>query len=160
MRIIMLVLVLLGFWLALSGHYSAWLVGSGIVAAIAIGLYSRISSAGDREGFPLELSLRGALYWPWLIGEIVKSALNVTRIILSPRLPISPTLVRVKAQQNSAVGLTTYANSITLTPGTISVEISEYNREIWVHAIERSGAEGFEDDEMNARVAWFEKAPV
>ena len=89
--------------------------------------------------------------------QILVSGLRVTRIILTPSLPISPTLVKVDAQQNTAVGLVTYANSITLTPGTISIEASERGQCIWVHAIEREGAEGFADDEMNRQVAWFEK---
>jgi len=53
---------------------------------------------------------------PWLMKEIAKSAWNVTRIILDPRLPVSPVLVRFKPSQKSQVGLTTHANSITLTP--------------------------------------------
>jgi multicomponent Na+:H+ antiporter subunit E len=66
--------------------------------------------------------------------------------------------VRVDAQQRTAVGLTTYGNSITLTPGTLTVEATERGRTLWVHAVERAGAEGFSDDEMNRRVAWFESA--
>jgi multisubunit Na+/H+ antiporter MnhE subunit len=56
------------------------------------------------------------------------------------------------------VGLTTYANSITLTPGTISVEVSEQGRAVWVHCITRENAEGFDHDEMNDRVAWMDQA--
>jgi multicomponent Na+:H+ antiporter subunit E len=89
---------------------------------------------------------------------MVLSALNVSKIILDPKLPISPTMVKVDAQQKSAVGLATYANSITLTPGTISVEVSERGKTIWVHAITRENAEGFADDEMNRRVAWMDAA--
>ena len=97
-------------------------------------------------------------YWPWLGWQMVLSALNVTRLILHPRLPISPTMVKVTALQDSAVGLTTYANSITMTPGTISVEVSEQGKAIWVHAITRENADGFADDEMNRRVAWMDGA--
>ena len=65
-------------------------------------------------------------------------------------------MVKVDTLQDSAVGLTTYANSITLTPGTISVEVSERGKAIWVHAITRENAAGFADDEMNRRVAWMD----
>ena len=109
-------------------------------------------------GIPLELIPRGLIYWPWLLWQILLSGLRVTRLILSPSLPISPTLVKVNARQDSSVGLVTYANSITLTPGTISIEASERGHCIWVHAIEREGAEGFQDDEMNAQVAWFDRS--
>ena len=97
---------------------------------------------------------------PWLLWQIVLSGLRVTRLILSPNLPISPTLVKVDAKQKTAVGLVTYANSITLTPGTISIEASERSQCIWVHAIEKEGADGFADDEMNRKVAWFESGPA
>jgi multicomponent Na+:H+ antiporter subunit E len=65
-------------------------------------------------------------------------------------------LVKVRALQKSAVGLTTYANSITLTPGTISVEVSEREKAIWVHAITKENADGFADDKMNRWVAWMD----
>ena len=97
------------------------------------------------------------VFWPWLAWQIVLSAWNVTRIVLDPALPISPRMVKVRANQKTAVGLTTYANSITLTPGTISVEVSERGKAIWVHAITRDGAEGMSDDEMNRRIAWMDR---
>ena len=157
MRLALIVIVLFGYWLALSGHYQWWLVAFGAVLSVLVVLFCWMKRVTDHEGFPIDLTLRGLAYWPWLIWQIVLSALRVTRLILSPALPISPTLVKVDAKQKTAVGLVTYANSITLTPGTISIEASEKGSTIWVHAIEREGAEGFEDDEMNARVAWFEK---
>jgi len=85
----------------------------------------------------------------------VLSALDVSRLILGIGR-ISPSLVSVEALQASATGLTTYANSITLTPGTISVEVSEHRRRIWVHAITRENAAGFADDPMNEWVAWMD----
>ena len=160
MRLILIVITLFAYWLLLSGHYAPWLViAGGILSAVVVG-FCWMKGITDREGFPIGLTLRGMIYWPWLLWQIVLSALRVTRLILSPALPISPTLVKVEAEQDTAVGLVTYANSITLTPGTISIEASERGKCIWVHAIEREGAEGFADDEMNRWVAWFEKGPV
>lgn len=157
MRLVLIVLVLFGFWLALSGHYDPWFVGSGLVISIAVLAFCWTKGVTDREGFPVGLVPRGFLYWPWLLGQIVLSGLRVTRIILHPRLPISPTLVKVEALERTAVGLTTYGNSITLTPGTLTLEATERGHALWVHALERSSAEGFADDEMNRRVAWFEQ---
>ena len=127
------------------------------VLTVAVVAFCAAKGIADREGFPIGLMFRAAVYWPWLAWQILLSGLRVTRLILSPSLPISPTLVKVKAEQETAVGLVTYGNSITLTPGTITVEASEREKTLWVHAIEREGAEGFADDEMNRRVAWFEK---
>lgn len=158
MRQILSVIILFGYWLALSGHYEWWLVAFGAVLSVLVVLFCFGKGIADAEGAPYGFVPRGLVYWPWLMWQIVLSGLRVTRLILDPKLPISPTLVKVAALQKTAVGLVTYANSITLTPGTISIEASEKGRCIWVHAIEREGADGFADDEMNRKVAWFEGA--
>lgn len=157
-RLILVTLALFGYWLLLSGHYSTWLVASGAVLSVAVVAFCVMKGVTDLEGFPFERLPRAIVYWPWLGWQMVLSALNVARIIVTPSLPITPTMVKVRTKADSAVGLTTYANSITLTPGTISVEVSERGRAIWVHAITREGAEGFKDDPMNRWVAWFDNA--
>ncbi len=156
MRLILITVALYLFWLALSGHYGLWFVVSGFLLSLGVVAFCWSKGITDAEGFPVGLLTRAVYYWPWLAFQILKSGLRVTRIILDPKLPISPTLVRVDALQKTAVGLTTYGNSITLTPGTLTVEATERGRALWVHAIERAGAEGFSDDEMNRKVAWFE----
>lgn len=157
MRLVSTAIVMFIYWLALSGHSDAWLVGSGAVVACAVAAFAWRIGCGDEEGHPIHLIPRGLIYWPWLVMEIIKSALDVTALILNPRLPISPTLLRVKAGQRTAVGLTIYANSITLTPGTISAEISSRDREILVHALSGSAADGLATGEMDAKVSWFER---
>ena len=156
MRLVVMFGALFAYWLLLSGHYETWMVASGGALCMAVVVFCWAKGIADKEGFPVELIPRGFVYWPWLAWQIVLSGLRVTRLILNPALPISPTLVRVDAEQKTAVGLVSYANSITLTPGTITIEASEKGSSLWVHAIERSGAEGFADDEMNHKVAWFE----
>lgn len=156
MRPVLISLTLFAYWLLLSGHYDPFLVVAGGVCSVVIAGICLFKGITDGEGFPVEKLPRALVYWPWLGWQMVLSALKVTRLILDPRLPISPTMVKVDALQDSAVGLTTYANSITLTPGTISVEVTEAGKAIWVHAITRDGAAGFADDEMNRRVAWMD----
>ena len=158
MRQVLSILLLFGYWLALSGHYDWWLVAFGAVLSVLVVIFCFYKGIADHEGAPYGFVLRGLVYWPWLLWQIVLSGLRVTRLILDPRLPISPTLAKVSVIPKTSVGLVTYANSITLTPGTISIEASEKGQCIWVHAIERDGAEGFADDEMNRKVAWFEGA--
>ncbi|MEO8164427.1 MAG: Na+/H+ antiporter subunit E, partial [Betaproteobacteria bacterium] len=80
----------------------------------------------------------------------------VSIIIISPRLPISPTLVRVSTTQKTDVGRTVFANSITLTPGTISIEVGRES--ILVHALTRAGASGLAQGDMDRRVTAFERA--
>ena len=104
----------------------------------------------DQEGHPLHLTWGALIYWPWLLVEIVKANIDVVRRVLSPSLPVSPTMLRVKASQKSDLGQVIYANSITLTPGTISVDVA--NGEILVHALSREGAEDLVGGEMDRRV--------
>ncbi|MGI9520513.1 MAG: Na+/H+ antiporter subunit E [Hyphomicrobiaceae bacterium] len=154
LRTLSLSAFLLLFWLGLSGQDSAFLVTIGVIVSVGSALVASRMSAVDAEGHAVHLLPRAVLYWPWLALEILKSAWTVTLIIIDPRLPISPTLTRVRAGQTTAVGLATYANSITLTPGTITTEVSE--DELIVHAIERQGAIDLESGEMNAMVNFFE----
>lgn len=145
---------LLLFWLGMSGHYTPLLIGFGIVSVVAVAALGLRMQTVDSEGHPVHLILAAATYWPWLAVEIAKSSWTVSRIILDPALPISPTMTRVKVSQKTGVGVTTYANSITLTPGTISVEVDR--QEILVHALTRSGAADVEEGTMDRRVARFE----
>jgi len=156
MRAAIIALSMFIFWLILSGHYGLWLVGSGAVMAVSVALIARHMGFADQESHPIGLIPRGLIYWPWLLVEIVKSAWGVARIVLDPKLPISPTLVWVKATQKTAVGLTTFANSITLTPGTISVEVSSRNKLLLVHGITRQTAASLADGDMDRRVTQFE----
>lgn len=145
---------LFAFWLLMSGIYTPFLVLSGLGASVAVAVLARRMEVADREGQPLHLVPAALAYWPWLALEILKSGWAVTRIVLDPRLPISPVLVRFRPSQRSSVGLVTHANSITLTPGTVTVEAR--HGEFTVHALTAAGAQGLEGGEMDRRVARFE----
>ena len=148
---ISILVVLFGFWLLLSGYLTAFLLAAGAGSALAALLFSRRMGIIDREGHLLHLIRRALFsYCPWLAGEIVKSAWNVTWRILHPRLPISPTLARFKPSQQTDLGLVIHANSITLTPGTISVEVGR--NEFLVHALTAEGAASLARSEMDRRV--------
>lgn len=146
---------LLAFWLLLSGQYTAFLVAAGFGSSAAVLGAARRMEVVDREGVPMDLWRVAFLYWPWLAWQIVKSAWEVSRIILHPQLPISPTVVRFRPLQRSAVGLVTHANSITLTPGTITIEATD--EEFVVHGLTRAGAEGAVDSEMDRRLLRLEQ---
>ena len=155
MHLVSSVLFLFGFWLILSGHYTPFLVTMGLLTALGVVWLARRMDVVDREGHPVHLAPRALFsYWPWLLREIIKSGWDVTRIILTPRLPVSPTLLRFTPTQNTNVGLVTHANSITLTPGTISIEVGR--GEFLVHAVTEAGADGIRGGEMDRRVARFE----
>ena len=108
----------------------------------------------DDEAHPIGLLGGAVTYWPWLAWEIVKSGWGVTKIILSPRLAISPTLTKVRASQTSSPGIATYGNSITLTPGTITTDVRGHT--LTVHALTTAGAIDLEEGSMDRRVKKFE----
>ncbi len=155
-RVFSLAAVLFAFWLLLSGHFTPFLMISGAVAALFIGWLGTVLGYADDEGHPIELVHRGLLYWPWLLKEAVKSAIEVAAIIVNPAMPISPQLLRVKTSQKTGVGVATYANSITLTPGTITVEVNRRDSELLVHALTKAGADGLAAGEMDRRVTVME----
>jgi multicomponent Na+:H+ antiporter subunit E len=138
------------FWLLLSGFFTAFLMSAGVGSALAVVWFARRMDLVDGEGHPIHLGPKVVFYWAWLLREIVKSAWDVSKIILNPKLPISPTLVRFKPSQQTDVGLVIHANSITLTPGTITIEASP--GEFLVHAITRRGAAGMVQSEMDRRI--------
>ena len=89
-----------------------------------------------------------------LLKEIVLSNIAVARVILDPRLPIHPRILRVEASQKTDVGRVTYANSITLTPGTVTLDVRD--GKLLVHALTTGSAEGLLTGEMDRRVARLE----
>lgn len=146
--------VLFGLWLLLSGHYTPLLLGFGVASCALVVLISARMDVVDREGHPIHLGPRALTYWPWLFVEIVKANIDVAKRIVDPKLPISPTMLRVKASQKTEVGRVIYANSITLTPGTVSVELE--GDMIEVHALTAEGAASLEEGEMDRRVTAME----
>lgn len=144
------------FWLLLSGLYTPFLVAAGAGCAAAVTAIALRMRLVDAEGHPIHLGVRAfCWYWPWLLKEIVKSAWQVTRVILHPKLPISPRVVRFRPSQRSDLGLVVHANSITLTPGTICIEASR--DEFVVHALTAEGAASLvTGNDMDRRVARLE----
>ena len=143
------------FWVLLSGMFTPFLLIAGAGCALGVVWFSRRMDLIDHEDHPMHLGWRAGLYWLWLIKEIAKSGWQVSKIILDPALPISPTLRRFQPSQQTEVGLVIHANSITLTPGTITVEATPDG--LLVHALTREGADALSDSEMDRRVSAIER---
>ena len=138
------------FWLLLSGHYTGLLLALG-VASVALVMYLALRmDRVDGERQPLHVPPMLISYWVWHFGEIAKCNIDVARRIVNPKLPISPTMVRVRAGQHSPIATATYANSITLTPGTVTLRVE--GDEFHVHALSREGAKDLQSGEMERRV--------
>ena len=156
LRVASLAAVLFGLWLVLSGHYKPSLLILGVASVVVVVAIAHRMDVVDHEGHPVRLTWRAVGYWGWLGWEIVKSNIDVAKIIVTPALPISPTMIRVPATQQTELGHVIFANSITLTPGTVTVDVTE--RTLGVHALTRAGAEALASGEMDRRVTAVEGA--
>jgi len=138
----------------LSGYFKTNLIVFGILSCALVTLISiklKIYSSNHER---IKFNLRLPLYAPWLLKEIVKSNLQVARCILSSNAAIQPQTLRTKPSQKTNTGIAVHANSITLTPGTISVDINE--KEILVHALTDHTAQGIIDRDIDKQVSKLE----
>ncbi len=154
-HIISLTLTLSVLWLLLSGHTEPLLLALGLGSTLLVVFIAIRMEVIDRESHPFHLTLRLPVYWVWLGWEIVKANLAVARVILTPSLPISPTVVKVRAGQGSELGQVFYANSITLTPGTVAMTLEDGHIE--VHALTNDMARSLEEGDMDRRVSRLEE---
>ena len=144
-----------GFWPGKS-ESGFLLTGLGAVSCLAVLWIARRMEILDSEGVPTEVTPRAQLvYAPWLLWEIVKANVDVARRILHPALPIRPHVVRLRAGQKTDLGRVIYANSITLTPGTVT--IGEHGSELTVHALTGEAAAGLATGDMDRRVSALEE---
>jgi multicomponent Na+:H+ antiporter subunit E len=146
--------LLFGVWLLLSGHYVPLLLTFGVVSCLLVVAISMRMDVIDHEGHPIHLSFRALVFWPWLIWQIILSNIDVARRILFKKHGISPNIILVPANQKSDLGKVIYANSITLTPGTISLELED--NQVLVHALTHEGADDLAAGEMHDRVTKME----
>ena len=103
---------------------------------------------------PLHITLAALAYVPWLALEILKSNIDVARIVLSPNPKIQPVLTHFTGSQKTDLGRMVFANSVTLTPGTITVAVSDTDYEI--HALTSAALTGTEEGDMDRRVTRLE----
>lgn len=147
---------LLAFWLLMSGIYTPLIISLGVASILLVLYIAHRMDLYDHETFPYHLKGRIFGYWGWLAKEIFKANIDVAKIVMSPNMPISPRLVRVKATQKTDLGLVIFANSITLTPGTVTVDIE--GDEMIVHALSQELADGVLNGDMDARVTALEES--
>jgi len=148
-------IVLLAVWLLWSGHYQPLIMAFGGLSCVFVVWLSGRMRIVDDEGEPLQLGLKPFLYFVWLIKEIIQANIDVAKRVLSPNMPIQPQMIRVKSNQQTDLGRVIFANSITLTPGTVSVDMVD--DEIVVHALTAEAAAEDASGEMNQRVTDLEQ---
>ncbi len=140
-------------WLLLSGHFDGLILGLGAASCVLVVVIARRMDLIDREGFPIHLTWRLPVYWIWILWQIVLSNIAVVRRIFARRLAISPQVLNVESGQADDLGQVIYANSITLTPGTISLRLDDGRIE--VHALDEDFAGDLQSGEMERWVRWL-----
>lgn len=144
LRTILTALTLFALWLLMSGVYKPLIVWLGVASSIiAVYVVRRMDNAADTDRLEVQLKPFGTIfYWFWLMVEIAKANWAVTKIILSPEMTLNRNFFKTPYTQKTDLGQTIFANSITLTPGTISVEVEKDF--FWVHAV------SYSDDDIEA----------
>ncbi len=151
MRILVLAVLLVAAWLLWSGLFKPLLLGLGVLSCVLTILIARRMGYFDRDTFAFNYGPGLLRFWAWLAVEIVKSSLEVAREVLRPRLDVHPAVVTIDAHDMDPVDQAVLGNSITLTPGTLTLDVHE-NR-LLVHALTAEGARALETGEMQRRVA-------
>lgn len=149
-----LTLLLIVLWLAISGVYKPVILALGCVSIALVVWLSRRMDVVGVEHNPVLYSWRLPVYWAWLLGQIIKANCQVAAAALFPAGRVHPAIFTAPVRLNSAVGKVTYGNSITLTPGTVTLQLDRDR--VWVHALLASSAEGVKSDQMQRKVAWLE----
>ncbi|XPF93564.1 Na+/H+ antiporter subunit E [Colwellia sp. RE-S-Sl-9] len=152
---ISLFITLLAFWLLNSGHYSLLILSLGLASIVLTLIIAHKMDVVDQESQPLHLTRNIFGYYIWLIKEIIQANITVVKHIWLGEQSISPTLKKIKISQQTDMGKVIYANSITLTPGTVAIDLFE--DEIIVHALLYKDIESLEAGEMDRRVTMLER---
>jgi len=149
-----LFIVLAAFWGLNSGYNTPLMLSLGFIS-IAVSIYiAHRMDVVDHESQPLHLSKKIPGYYLWLAKEIILANIAVVKHIFLGNKTISPTLTKIKISQKTDMGKVIYANSITLTPGTVAVDV--IGDEILVHALIRDNITVLESGEMDRRVSQLE----
>lgn len=152
MRYIYTFVIMMGFWVLLSGKFDLFHLALGVLSSALVSFLSTDLFMYEHGHKRLSRGLRFLLYLPWLLYQIMLSTIHVTFLALHPKMKdqIDPTIVTFKTRLKTNIAKVALANSITLTPGTITVRIE--GQVFYVHAISRKAAAGL-PGEMEDRLA-------
>lgn len=151
---VMLSLSLAAFWLVSSGHFSVLMMSFGAVSIALVLFIAHRMDVIDHESQPIHLTFRLPAYYLWLNKEIILSNITVVKHIWLGNTSISPAMKTITASQKTDIGKVIYANSITLTPGTVTVAMD--NDQFLVHALVEDSLKDLESGDMDRRVTQLE----
>ncbi len=151
---ISLSLTLGAFWLLNSGYNTPLILSLGVLSVAFVIYLARRMDVVDHESQPVQLTTSLPGYYVWLVKEIILANISVVKHVWLGNHTISPTLATLKASQITDMGRVIYATSITLTPGTVAVDLA--GDQIVVHALLRENIEALAAGEMDRRVKLLE----
>jgi len=150
MRYIRTALSVAAIWLLLSGYYTGLILSLGVVSVLLVIWFLRRMDRVDGEVGVLPTRPRMLYYLAWLMWQVVLSNIDLVRRIWDPNLPIKPCWQRLDIKVNSTAAKTLYANSITLTPGTLTTDIKEGY--FMVHSLSPEGIDELREGEMERQI--------
>jgi len=139
------------FWLLLSGHFDTFHLTAGIICSAIVALISHDLLVKGKGEKMLLKSFRFIIYLGWELWQIVLANFDVAYRILHPKMPIDPRIIEFETSLRSDFALVTLANSITLTPGTITILVEPEKGKFWVHAIAKKPADSLLVDKTMQR---------
>jgi multicomponent Na+:H+ antiporter subunit E len=156
MNFLLTAAVMFAFWILMSGEFNVILITSGIVSSLFVAYISH-DLLIERTNVKTSITrlVRLYKYLPWLMWQIVLSNIDVVYRTLHPKMPIDPIIIRFKTDLKSEMGNVILANSITLTPGTVTIDITK-DGEFIVHAIAREPAESLLAGDMQRKAKEIE----
>lgn len=152
MRFLFTTILLFCFWLLLSGETNPILVFSGIISSLLVSYLSKdllISERDLRKG--LLRFINFLKYLPYLIYEIILANIDLVYRVLHPKLPIDPVIVKFSSDLETDFCIVIYANSITLTPGTVTIDVDK-KKEFIVHSLVSNYAQSLMTGKMEKRI--------
>jgi len=151
-NLIMTFIMLFAFWVLLSGKYDLFHLTLGVICSLLIAYLTHdLLFANVRVGDTRVIAWRFFAYIPWLLYQIITSNIYVASVVLRPKQHVDPQILRFKTKLESDISWVTLANSITLTPGTITMDIKD--GEFIVHALDKKVADDLHAGEMEDRIA-------
>jgi multicomponent Na+:H+ antiporter subunit E len=155
MHSLVLFVSLLAFYVVLSGQIgSVFLMSAGVVTCLAVTFLAKRLGIVDDEGIPYRWWWPTLKYLPWLMWQVIIANIDVLKTVWRPKLEIQPQMFTAKHELRTAYGIATYMNSITLTPGTVTVDVGD--GEFLIHALTQAAADGVASGEMHRRVLALE----
>lgn len=158
MNFILTAITMFGFWILLSGEFSPIILVSAVFSSLLVAYLSHdlLIDRGTDLRRSVSMNIRLVKYFPWLLWQIFLSNIDLVKRTFSPGMLVDPCIVKLDTNLRTDAGITIMANSITITPGTVTIDANK-DGQFLVHAIAKESADGLLGGDMHERVYRIEK---